>query len=53
MASILCSTFVLLAAFFLLPALYYLPRCVLASVVCLVVYSLLAEAPEDVGFYIE
>lgn len=53
MASILCSSFVILAVFFLLPALYYLPRCVLASIVCLVVYGLLAEAPEDVGFYIE
>ncbi|KAJ1306040.1 hypothetical protein OPQ81_010753 [Rhizoctonia solani] len=52
MASILNSCFVILAVFFLLPALYYLPRCVLASIVCLVVYGLLAEAPEDVGFYI-
>ncbi|KAF8756746.1 Sulfate anion transporter [Rhizoctonia solani] len=47
MASILNSCFVILAVFFLLPALYYLPRCVLASIVCLVVYGLLAEAPED------
>ncbi|CAE6443717.1 unnamed protein product [Rhizoctonia solani] len=53
MASILSSCFVILAVFFLLPALYYLPRCVLASIVCLVVYGLLAEAPEDVGFYIK
>lgn len=53
MASILCSSFVLLAVFFLLPALYYLPRCVLASIVCLVVYSLLAEAPEDIEFYVK
>ncbi|KAG9086297.1 hypothetical protein FRC06_003162 [Ceratobasidium sp. 370] len=53
MASVLCSSFVILAVFFLLPALYYLPRCVLASIVCLVVYGLLAEAPEDVGFYIK
>lgn len=53
MASMLCSTFVILAVFFLLPALYYLPRCVLASIVCLVVYSLLAEAPEDIEFYIK
>ncbi|CAE6441231.1 unnamed protein product [Rhizoctonia solani] len=53
MASILNSCFVILAVFFLLPALYYLPRCVLASIVCLVVYGLLAEAPEDVGFYIK
>ena len=31
MASLVCSTLVLLATFFLLPALYYLPKCVLAS----------------------
>ncbi|EUC62398.1 sulfate anion transporter [Rhizoctonia solani AG-3 Rhs1AP] len=53
MASILNSCFIILAVFFLLPALYYLPRSVLASIVCLVVYGLLAEAPEDVGFYIK
>ncbi|QRV98356.1 sulfate anion transporter [Ceratobasidium sp. AG-Ba] len=53
MASLLCSSFVILAIFFLLPALYYLPRCVLASIVCLVVYGLLVEAPEDVSFYIK
>ncbi|KAK7691301.1 hypothetical protein QCA50_004695 [Cerrena zonata] len=51
MASLVCSTVVILAIFFLLPWLYYLPRCVLASVICLVVYSLLAEAPHDVKFY--
>ncbi|CUA67011.1 Putative sulfate transporter YPR003C [Saccharomyces cerevisiae S288c] [Rhizoctonia solani] len=53
MASVLSSCFIILAVFFLLPALYYLPRSVLASIVCLVVYGLLAEAPEDVGFYIK
>ena len=31
MASIVCSTVVLLAIFFLLPWLYYLPKCVLAA----------------------
>ena len=31
MASLICSALILLATFFLLPYLYYLPRCVLAS----------------------
>ncbi|KAH9976090.1 sulfate anion transporter [Lactifluus volemus] len=51
MASILCAVIILVATFFLLPWLYYLPKCVLGSVVCLVVYTLLAETPEDVIFY--
>ncbi|KAH8103503.1 sulfate anion transporter [Cristinia sonorae] len=51
MASLVCSALVLLATFFLLPWLYYLPKCVLASIICLVVFSLLAEAPHDIKFY--
>ncbi|KAH9949279.1 sulfate anion transporter, partial [Amylocystis lapponica] len=51
MASLICSGIVLLAIFFLLPWLYYLPKCVLASVICLIVFSLLAEVPHDVRFY--
>ncbi|KAI0077181.1 sulfate permease [Panus rudis PR-1116 ss-1] len=51
MASLVCSGVVLLATFFLLPWLYYLPKCVLAAIICLVVFSLLAEAPHDVKFY--
>lgn len=51
MASLVCSAIVLLATFFLLPWLYFLPKCVLASIICLVVFTLLAEAPHDVIFY--
>ncbi|KAJ3532661.1 hypothetical protein NM688_g7391 [Phlebia brevispora] len=51
MASLVCSFVVLLAIFFLLPWLYYLPKCVLAAIICLVVFSLLAEAPHDVRFF--
>jgi len=51
MASLVCSAVILLATFFLLPWLYYLPKCVLASVILLVVWSLLAEAPHDVKYY--
>ncbi|KAI0657719.1 sulfate anion transporter [Cubamyces menziesii] len=51
MASLVCSTIVLLATFFLLPWLYYLPKCVLASIICLIVFSLLGELPHDAIFY--
>ncbi|KAJ7935301.1 sulfate anion transporter [Mycena leptocephala] len=52
MASLVCSAVVLLATFFLLPWLYYLPKCVLSACdICLVVFSLLREAPHDVAYY--
>ncbi|KAK0486360.1 sulfate anion transporter [Armillaria novae-zelandiae] len=53
MASLVCSGVILLATFFLLPFLYYLPKCVLASIICLVVISLLSETPQDVRYYIK
>ncbi|KAF8161461.1 sulfate anion transporter [Crassisporium funariophilum] len=51
MASLVCSGVILLATFFLLPWLYFLPKCVLASIIGLVVFSLLAETPHDVMYY--
>ncbi|KAI0919262.1 hypothetical protein AcW1_003816 [Taiwanofungus camphoratus] len=51
MVSLVCSGLVLLAIFFLLPWLYYLPKGVLAAIICLVVFSLLAEVPHDLKFY--
>ncbi|KAF9075580.1 sulfate anion transporter [Rhodocollybia butyracea] len=51
MASLVCSAVVLLATFFLLPWLYYLPKCVLASIITLVVFSLLQETPHDLIYY--
>ncbi|ESK97250.1 endoplasmic reticulum protein [Moniliophthora roreri MCA 2997] len=51
MASLVCSGVILLATFFLLPWLYYLPKCVLASIILLVVFSLIAETPHDVHYY--
>jgi len=51
MASLVCSAVVLLATFFLLPWLYYLPKCVLASIITLVVLSLLQETPHDLIYY--
>ncbi|KIL62009.1 hypothetical protein M378DRAFT_81836, partial [Amanita muscaria Koide BX008] len=51
MSTLVCGTVVLLATFFLLPFLYYLPKCVLGSIICLIVYTLFAEVPHDVGYY--
>nr|GAT57848.1 sulfate anion transporter [Mycena chlorophos] len=53
MASIVCSLVVLLATFFLLPWLYFLPKCVLSAIICLVVFSLLQEAPHEVAYYVK
>ncbi|KAG8929775.1 hypothetical protein FRC02_005088, partial [Tulasnella sp. 418] len=51
MASFITSSLVILSIVFLLPALYYLPKCVLAAIIGLVVYSILAEAPHDIIYY--
>ncbi|KAF9047571.1 sulfate anion transporter [Panaeolus papilionaceus] len=51
MASLVCATVILLVTFFCLSWLYYLPKCVLASIIGLVVFSLLAETPHDVLYY--
>ncbi|KAF8806674.1 sulfate anion transporter [Phlegmacium glaucopus] len=51
MASLVCSGIILLATFFLLPWLYSLPTCVLASIICRIVFALLAETPHEVFYY--
>ncbi|CAA7260456.1 unnamed protein product [Cyclocybe aegerita] len=51
MASLVCSGVVLGSIFFFLPWMYYLPKCVLAAIIGLVVFSLLAETPHDVLYY--
>ncbi|EKM81234.1 hypothetical protein AGABI1DRAFT_112909 [Agaricus bisporus var. burnettii JB137-S8] len=51
MASLVCSAVVLLATFVFLPWMYYLPKCVLAVVITLIIFSLLAETPHDVVYY--
>ncbi|WOO80799.1 Putative sulfate transporter [Vanrija pseudolonga] len=51
MASMITAILLILAALFLLPYLWFLPRAVLASVITLVVYSLLDEAPHDIIFF--
>ncbi|KAI0733717.1 sulfate anion transporter, partial [Fomitopsis betulina] len=51
MSSMVCSVVVLLTIFYLMPWLHHLPKTVLGAVICLVVFSLLAEVPHDLKFY--
>jgi len=51
MSSLVCSSIVLFVTFFMLPYIYYLPKCVLGAIICLIVFSLLAEAPHDIRYY--
>ncbi|BGP44587.1 hypothetical protein JCM10450v2_000401 [Rhodotorula kratochvilovae] len=51
MAGLLTGTFILLVTFFLLQLLAALPKCILAVIVLVVVFSILEEAPEDVRFF--
>ncbi|KAG0149708.1 hypothetical protein CROQUDRAFT_131099 [Cronartium quercuum f. sp. fusiforme G11] len=51
MASIITGLTILFATYFLLDYLFFLPRCVLAVVVTMVVFHLIAELPEDVAFF--
>lgn len=52
MAAFLTGISVLGVTFFLLPLLFYLPRCILAAIICVVVFSILSETPHDVKFFI-
>jgi MFS superfamily sulfate permease-like transporter len=51
LASLIAAGLVLLATFFLLPALYYLPTCVLASIICVFAMTLFSELPHDLVYY--
>ncbi|KAF8316037.1 hypothetical protein DL93DRAFT_2078228 [Clavulina sp. PMI_390] len=51
MASLVCSALVILSVWLLLPALRFLPKCVLAAVIGLVVNSILAESPHEIKYY--
>ncbi|KAG6329805.1 hypothetical protein ID866_9285 [Astraeus odoratus] len=51
LASLVTAAIVLLATFFLLPTLYYLPKCVLASIICLLAVTLFSEVPHDLVYY--
>lgn len=51
MTSFLVASIVLFSTFFLLQYLFFLPKAVLGCVISLVIYSILAECPEDVRFF--
>lgn len=51
MSSIFLSIITLICIFFLLPYFYYLPKGVLSAMISVVAYSLVEEAPSDVGFF--
>ncbi|KAI8886925.1 sulfate permease [Backusella circina FSU 941] len=50
MACLVAGVVALLAIFFLLPYFYYLPKCVLSSIIFVAVVSMLGELPEDLIF---
>ncbi|KAI4116802.1 MAG: hypothetical protein LQ345_002844 [Seirophora villosa] len=51
MSSILLSIITVICILFLLPYFYYLPKCVLSSMISVVAYSLIEEAPPDILFF--
>lgn len=50
MACLIAGVGAIIAIFFLLPFFYYLPKCVLSSIIFVAVLSLLSELPEDLHF---
>ncbi|KAF9085926.1 hypothetical protein BGX27_003297 [Mortierella sp. AM989] len=50
LAGLITAFFVFLAIFFLLPYFFYLPKAVLAGIICVAALSLLSEAPHDIKF---
>ncbi|RXK40370.1 endoplasmic reticulum protein [Tremella mesenterica] len=51
MSSMITSATIILSIYFLLPYLYFLPKSVLAAIIALVVYAILAEAPHEIIFF--
>ncbi|ORZ04832.1 sulfate transporter family-domain-containing protein [Lobosporangium transversale] len=51
LAGLITALIVLLAIFFLLPYFFYLPKAVLAGIICVAALSLLSEAPHDIKFW--
>ncbi|WWD16428.1 hypothetical protein CI109_100854 [Kwoniella shandongensis] len=51
MASIITSVCIIFSIFFMLPYLYFLPKAVLAAIITLVVYAILAEAPHEIMYF--
>ncbi|KAF4595090.1 sulfate transporter [Ophiocordyceps camponoti-floridani] len=52
MSSIFLSLISLLSILFLLPEFYYLPKPVLSSMISVVAWSLIEEAPHDISFFV-
>ncbi|KAF9366701.1 hypothetical protein BGX34_009539 [Mortierella sp. NVP85] len=50
LAGFITALIVLFAIFFLLPYFFYLPKAVLAGIICVAALSLLSEAPHDLKF---
>lgn len=53
MSSIFLSIITIICILFLLPAFYYLPKAVLSSMISVVAWSLIEEAPHDILFFIQ
>ncbi|KAF3905105.1 Prestin [Orbilia brochopaga] len=51
MSSVVLSFITLMSISFLLPYFRYIPRCVLCAMISSVAFSLLEEAPADIGFF--
>lgn len=52
MSSIFVSIISVLTILFILPYMYYLPKAVLSSMISVVAYSLIEEAPHDIRFFL-
>lgn len=53
MSSVFLSIITVVCVIFLLPAFYYLPKAVLSSMITVVAWSLIEEAPHDIAFFIQ
>ncbi|KAH7370501.1 sulfate transporter family-domain-containing protein [Rhexocercosporidium sp. MPI-PUGE-AT-0058] len=53
MSSIFLSLITIICVLFLLPAFHYLPKAVLSSMITVVAWSLIEEAPHDIMFFIK
>ncbi|KAH6676745.1 sulfate transporter family-domain-containing protein [Halenospora varia] len=52
MSSIFLSIITIICILYLLPAFYYLPKAVLSSMITVVAWSLIEEAPHDIAFFV-
>lgn len=52
MSSVFLSCLTVICIFFILPYFYYLPKPVLSSLITVVAYSLVEEAPHDIAFFV-